>query len=85
MIATGVPHANWETLHFPDINGDGRADYVIIGKGGSLALWVNMGHALGQDPVFYSQGGIATGASGDIENIVLADVSLSFAALLILL
>ncbi|UZP45216.1 hypothetical protein NXS19_013028 [Fusarium pseudograminearum] len=31
-IASGVPHANLETLRFPDINGDGRADYVYIGE-----------------------------------------------------
>lgn len=41
VIATGVPHANWDTLRFPDINGDGRGDYVTIGVGGSLALWLN--------------------------------------------
>ncbi|KAL4941314.1 SGNH hydrolase-type esterase domain-containing protein, partial [Aspergillus oleicola] len=33
-IASGVRHANWDTLRFPDINGDGRADYVYIGEGG---------------------------------------------------
>lgn len=74
-IATGVPHANWETLRFPDINGDGRGDYVTVGVGGSLRLWLNMGHAGGQDPVFYDQGGIATGAVNDLDRLVFADVS----------
>lgn len=36
QIASGVPHANWATLRFPDINGDGRADYVVVGEGGAL-------------------------------------------------
>ncbi|KAK1448624.1 hypothetical protein CMEL01_07939 [Colletotrichum melonis] len=51
QIASGVPHANWATLRFPDINGDG-----------------------GQDVVFYFQGGIATGGTSDISNLVFADV-----------
>ena len=74
-LAVGVPHANWATLRFPDINGDGRADYVYIGKGGSLGHWLNTGSVGGQDVIFEAQGGIATGASPDISRIVFADVS----------
>ncbi|KAK1526716.1 hypothetical protein CPAR01_13244 [Colletotrichum paranaense] len=74
QIASGVPHANWATLRFPDINGDGRADYVYIGAGGSLSHWMNTGTAGGQDVVFYFQGGIATGGTSDISNLVFADV-----------
>ncbi|TIC96910.1 hypothetical protein CH35J_007763 [Colletotrichum higginsianum] len=74
QIASGVPHANWATLRFPDINGDGRADYVYIGAGGSLKHWMNTGTVGGQDVVFYYQGGIATGGTSDISNLVLADV-----------
>ncbi|KAI3557278.1 hypothetical protein CABS03_11863 [Colletotrichum abscissum] len=74
QIASGVPHANWATLRFPDINGDGRADYVYIGAAGSLSHWMNTGTAGGQDVVFYFQGGIATGGTSDISNLVFADV-----------
>jgi hypothetical protein len=43
QIASGVPHANLATIRFPDINGDGRADYVYVGQGGSLGHWLNTG------------------------------------------
>lgn len=74
QIASGVPHANLATLRFPDINGDGRADYVYLGKGGSVGHWLNTGSAGGQDVLFVAQGGIATGASDDVSKIVFADV-----------
>jgi hypothetical protein len=51
-IASGVPHVNLATLRFPDINGDGRADYVYIGEGGSLGHWLNTGTEA--EPMFYS-------------------------------
>ncbi|KAK2029622.1 hypothetical protein LX32DRAFT_616739 [Colletotrichum zoysiae] len=72
-IASGVPHANWETLRFPDINGDGRADYVYIGEGGALKHHLNTGSVGGQDVLFLAQGGIATGAVDDISRLVFAD------------
>ncbi|KAJ3497498.1 hypothetical protein NLG97_g1847 [Lecanicillium saksenae] len=74
-IASGVKHANLATLRFPDINGDGRADYVYIGKGGSLKHWLNMGTTGGQDVLFHAQGGIATGAEDDFTKIVFADIN----------
>jgi len=74
-IAVGVPHANLATLRFPDINGDGRADHVYIGKGGSLGAWLNTGPEGGQDVLFVAQGGIATGAAPDISKLVFGDVS----------
>jgi len=75
QIASGVPHSNWKTLRFPDINGDGRADYVYVGVGGSLMHYMNTGTRGGQDVLFLAQGGIATGASPDIDRLVFADVS----------
>ncbi|EFQ34084.1 uncharacterized protein GLRG_09228 [Colletotrichum graminicola M1.001] len=72
-IASGVPHANWETLRFPDINGDGRADYVYIGEGGALQHHLNTGSVGGQDVLFLAQGGIASGAVDDISRLVFAD------------
>ena len=62
-------------MRFPDINGDGRADYVYIGAGGSLGHWLNTGSKGGTDVVFQAMGGIATGAGVDISKIALADVS----------
>lgn len=77
QIARGVPHANWKTLRFPDINGDGRADYVYIGAGGSLNHWLNTGSAGGEDVVFVAQGGITSGDAPDVDHLVFADVSTS--------
>lgn len=74
-IASGVPHANLETFRFPDINGDGRADYVYIGQGGALNYYLYAGTVVGQDVLFHPQGGIATGAVEDISMLVFADVS----------
>ncbi|KAL6864240.1 SGNH hydrolase-type esterase domain-containing protein [Trichoderma novae-zelandiae] len=75
QIASGVRHANLETLRFPDINGDGRADYVYIGAGGSLRHFMNTGTVGGQDVRFRDQGGIATGATSDISKLVFADMN----------
>lgn len=75
QIASGVDHANWGTLRFPDINGDGRADYVYIGQGGSLKHHMNTGSPGGQDVLFFGQGGIATGGTSNISDLIFADVS----------
>jgi hypothetical protein len=75
QIATGVRHANLGTLRFPDINGDGRADYVYIGAGGSLGHWLNTGSKGGQDVLFVAQGGIASGASSNLSNLVFGDIN----------
>ncbi|CAI6088155.1 unnamed protein product, partial [Clonostachys chloroleuca] len=75
QIASGVPHANLKTLRFPDINGDGRADYVYIGQGGSLKYHMNIGSPGGQDVLFEAMGGIATGAVSDISKLVFADMN----------
>lgn len=74
VIASGVPHANLATLRFPDINGDGRADYVIVGKGGSLGLWLNIGQPGSHDVAFEAQGGIASGATSNFSNLLLEDI-----------
>ncbi|XWX00175.1 hypothetical protein V2A60_008195 [Cordyceps javanica] len=76
VIASGVPHANLATLRFPDINGDGRADYVYIGNGGSLVHWLNVGSVGGTDVLFHDQKGIATGVGlDDFSKLVFADMN----------
>jgi hypothetical protein len=77
-IASGVPHANLATLRFPDINGDGRADYVYIGAGGSLRHYLNVGGKGSIELLFHAQEGIATGAVSDISKLVFADASSQF-------
>lgn len=73
-VCSTVPHANWATMRFPDINSDGRADYIYIGEGGSLKYHMNIGSALGEDVLFYDMGGIATGTVSNINNLVFADI-----------
>ncbi|KAK6708383.1 hypothetical protein SNK04_009348 [Fusarium graminearum] len=73
-VTSGVPHANLETLRFPDINGDGLADYVYIGEGGSLNHHLNTGSVGGRDVLFHAMGGIAARAASDISKLVFADV-----------
>lgn len=70
-----VTHANWVTLRFPDINCDGRGDYVYIGEGGALKYYMNNGTSGGQDVLFHDQGGIFDGGTSNITKIVFADVS----------
>ncbi|KAM0426176.1 hypothetical protein ACHAPT_008521 [Fusarium lateritium] len=74
-IASGVRHANLATLRFPDINGDGRADYVYIGQGGALRAFLNVGGKGSTELLFHAQGGIATGAVKDISKLVFADMN----------
>ncbi|KAJ3467994.1 hypothetical protein MRS44_005558 [Fusarium solani] len=78
QIAPGALHANLATLRFPDINGDGRADYVFIGKGGSLGHWMNTGTDTGRAVEWVTRHGIATGESyqlSDFSKLVLADIN----------
>ena len=60
QLASGVPHANLGTLRFADFNGDGRCDYAIIGEGGSVALYLNVGQPGSQTVTFAYQGGKRT-------------------------
>ncbi|KAK7422803.1 hypothetical protein QQX98_001364 [Neonectria punicea] len=73
-IAEGAKHANLATLRFPDINGDGRADYVFIGKGGALVHWMNTGSDGSRQIEWVSRKGIATGEIENISKLVLADI-----------
>ena len=75
QIASGVPHANLATLSFPDINGDGRADYVIVGESGAIAVWLNVGQPGSFKVSFADQGGVATGVGGDISSITVQDIN----------
>ncbi|KAM0334429.1 hypothetical protein ACHAQA_001455 [Verticillium albo-atrum] len=84
QAASGVPHSNLETLRFADINGDGRADYVIIGQGGALQAWLNIGKQGGTEIQWNGRGGIATGVIEDISKLLLADVRTYFTITFIL-
>ncbi|PQE05711.1 FG-GAP repeat domain-containing protein [Rutstroemia sp. NJR-2017a BVV2] len=64
------------TTRFADINGDGRADYIVVGSDGSLNAWLNVGP--GDKPEWYPLGIIATGIGRnlhDLEYIHLYDLN----------
>ena len=72
-IASGVPNAKQDNVFFPDINGDGRADYVVIGERGEINLWLNVGGPSSYDLSWIPAGQIATGLG--TPNVSLIDVS----------
>ena len=62
------------TIRSPDINGDGRADLVVVHKGGALRAWLNMERQGREDVTFIEQFGIAGGATDDICRMLIADI-----------
>ncbi|CAG8973853.1 hypothetical protein HYALB_00005599 [Hymenoscyphus albidus] len=60
-------------VHFADIDGDGRADYLYINKTGAVAAFLNVGE--GNNISWLPQGQIATAVGGDRGNIHLADIN----------
>ena len=72
-IATGVPGANASTVLFVDINGDGRADYLVKNANGGLDLWLNIGDYGSANITWVPYSGIATGVGNP--NVSLADIN----------
>ncbi|GGP66221.1 FG-GAP-like repeat-containing protein [Streptomyces abikoensis] len=70
LIATGVPGATGDQVRFADIDGDGKADYVLVGADGSLRAWRNDG---GRD-AWTSLGVIADGTGVPGPDVRLADL-----------
>ncbi|KAL4797007.1 hypothetical protein BDV19DRAFT_387547 [Aspergillus venezuelensis] len=66
-IATGVGASRGQVV-FGDINGDGRADYLVVGETGDLEAWLNMDSA-----VWLPQGKVAAGA-GSAAGVRIADI-----------
>ncbi|KAH8800307.1 hypothetical protein F5884DRAFT_904986 [Xylogone sp. PMI_703] len=75
-IASGAGGANQKNLIFADINGDGRADYIVKTAEGSLNVWLNFGTYSSAKDISWVPYGIA--ASGPAEGnvtILLADIT----------
>ncbi len=62
QVASGVG-GQYDARQFPDLNGDGRADYVAIGDHGQLDAYLNGGPDPGAPGgwIWYHQGEIASG------------------------
>lgn len=73
QINSGVPNAKQDNVFFPDLNGDGRADYVVIGQKGEVTLWLNIGSSLSYDITWVPLGEVASGLN--TPNISLVDIS----------
>ena len=79
VIATGVGGAR-ENIVFADINGDGRAEYLVVSRtDGSVQEWYNQG---GPDDgpnaakiSWWGRGTIATGVGTDGTGVVFADLN----------
>ncbi|MEU2896254.1 FG-GAP-like repeat-containing protein, partial [Streptomyces sp. NPDC001273] len=74
-IASGVGAAG-RNVRFADLNGDGRADYVVINADGSVRAWTNGGpKAGGGDWIWSTQGTIASGVGAAGRNVRFADLT----------
>lgn len=71
-IATGVG-VSGDKVRFADINGDRRADYLVVDDSGSVHAWLN-DSPTGQDK-WTKAGVIATGAGASADQIRLADIN----------
>jgi hypothetical protein len=70
LIAGGVDGVLGSKIRYADINGDGRADYLVLYDGGAVKAYINNG-----DYRFDEYGTVATGVSGAPGcRVVLADV-----------
>ncbi|MGW9396547.1 FG-GAP-like repeat-containing protein [Streptomyces sp. NPDC055642] len=74
-IASGVGAAG-RNVRFADLNGDGRADYVVINADGSVRAWTNGGpKSGGGDWIWSTQGTIASGVGAAGRNVRFADLT----------
>ncbi|KAL3429083.1 hypothetical protein BDV09DRAFT_180952 [Aspergillus tetrazonus] len=70
LIAGGVDDVPGSKIRYADLNGDGRADYLILYDGGAVTAYINNG-----DYRFDEYGTVATGVSGAPgSRVVLTDV-----------
>ncbi|MFI9643382.1 FG-GAP-like repeat-containing protein [Micromonospora sp. NPDC051925] len=71
-IAPGVGTTR-DQVRFADLNGDGRADYLVVGDQGQVRAWLNTG--TGNSVAWTSQGGIASGIGAAGDTIRFEDVN----------
>lgn len=75
VIATGVGAAR-EDVQFADINGDGKADYLWVGRiDGTVNLWYNGGPASDHGWIWYPAGEVATGTGSNGLSVMFADTT----------
>ena len=73
-ISSGLGGGTRTSIRFADIDGDGRAEYHVIGTDGSVTSWLNSGYDA--KPVWESMGKIASGTgSSDLQGVHLVDLN----------
>ncbi|MFJ7911984.1 FG-GAP-like repeat-containing protein [Kitasatospora sp. NPDC096204] len=72
-FASGPAGADPGHVRFADINGDGRADYLIVGDSGQVTAWINNGGDSDQ-PGWIARGRIASGVGFPIHQTAFADI-----------
>lgn len=79
VVAPAVDGGRRELVHFTDLNGDGRADYLIVHPNGSVSAWLNVGSP---DPYGPSAGDVGWRALGLVfDSIGLDGAGVRFADL----
>ncbi|MFJ6573659.1 FG-GAP-like repeat-containing protein [Streptomyces sp. NPDC091292] len=76
-IASGTGHnPRTERIEFADLNGDGRADYLVVNRAtGAVRAWMNRGGHPSGNPVWVPAGEIASGTGhGSNEQVVFANI-----------
>lgn len=73
IINSGLP-GDRASIQFADIDGDGRADYHVVGNKGEVSSWLNSGP--GSSPTFVSLGQTAAGIGiSDQKGVHLVDLN----------
>ncbi|WP_327064721.1 GDSL-type esterase/lipase family protein [Kitasatospora sp. NBC_01302] len=73
-IATGVGAPSTSRVQFADLNGDGKADYLVVNSNGSVQEWQNGGNS-GNGWIWQPQGSVATGVGDPGSRIQFADLT----------
>jgi lysophospholipase L1-like esterase len=71
-VTRGLDKGTRDSIRFADLDGDGRADFSIVGDGGSLKSWIATGTA--SEPEWLPLGEIASGI-GDAGGVQLYDLN----------
>ncbi|MEV7629776.1 FG-GAP-like repeat-containing protein [Actinoplanes sp. NPDC089786] len=73
-VAAGVGAAASDVVHLADINGDRRADYVVVRSQGAVDAWMNAGPNQNGQPVWLAQARVASG-TGSSGTVMFADIN----------
>jgi lysophospholipase L1-like esterase len=65
QIAAGVPHTASESIRFADVNGDARADYLVVRADGAVDAWINDGGDTPGRAGWIERGQIAAGTDSN--------------------